>query len=176
MLHFHTFIVSITAFVICLQGPISAIQQSSSPTEIQQVQFTPPQGWHFADPTSLPAGVKVMVVGKGSHEFPPSINLGTEAYAGSLKQYLKRIKEINDARGYEWKDLGTIRTQVGTASLSQVDQRTQWGDIRMMHLIFSHEGTIYILTATSLKEEFPNFYREFFATLRSVCICSEKRS
>lgn len=132
------------------------------------VIFSPPQDWKAVDPTLLTSSVKAMVIGKGSHEFPPSINLGTESYKGTLKQYLKRIKEINKSQGSEWKDLGTIRTEAGEASLSQVDRKTQWGDVRMMHVILYKDETIYIMTAASLKEEFPKFYKDFFNSLRSL--------
>ncbi len=66
--------------------------------------FTPPTGWRLADSKALPPSVKVMVVGKGAHEFPPSMNLGTEKYDGTLQDYLKLIKSINDAQGSAWKD------------------------------------------------------------------------
>jgi hypothetical protein len=132
------------------------------------VLFTPPAGWKAVDPSVLTSSVKAMVIGKGTSDFPPSINLGTEAYKGTLKQYLKRIKEINKSQGSEWKDLGTIRTEAGEASLSQVDRRTQWGDVRMMHVILYKNGTIYIMTAASHKDEFAKFYKDFFNSLRSL--------
>ena len=112
--------------------------------------------------------VKAMVVGKGAYEFPPSINLGTEPYTGTLKQYLKRIKDINTSQGAEWKDLGSIRTQAGDASFSQVDRKTEWGDVRMMHVILIKDGTVYIMTAAARKEEFPTFYKTFFTALSSL--------
>jgi len=138
------------------------------------ILFTPPQGWKAVDPSILTSSVKAMVIGKGAHEFPPSINLGTEAFKGTLKQYLKRIKELNKSQGSEWKDLGTVRTEAGEASLSQVDRKTQWGDVRMMHIILSKDDTIYIMTAASLKEEFPKFYKDFFNSLRSLRFNNEK--
>lgn len=136
--------------------------------EVEVISFTPPQGWRFADTIALPANVKTMVIGKGASEFPPSINLGTEQFSGTLKQYLKKIKEINASQGIEWKDLGMIRTEAGEASLSQIDTKTQWGEVRMMHVILSREGMVYILTAASLKDEFPNFYKDIFNSLRSL--------
>jgi hypothetical protein len=150
--------------------PEVALQEDYNKIAHQQgaILFTPPQGWKAVDPTLLTSSVKAMVIGKGAHEFPPSINLGTETYKGTLKQYLKRIKEINKSQGSEWKDLGTIRTEAGEASLSQVDRKTQWGDVRMMHVILNKNGTIYIMTAASLKEEFPKFYKDFFNALRSL--------
>jgi hypothetical protein len=170
------------AVLFCLSEPLSA--ETVIPSEEKEIQddfsqiaktpgaviFTPPEGWRVADAQALPASVKIMVVGKGAHEFPPSMNLGTENYTGTLKQYLKRIKEINYSQGLEWKDLGMIRTEAGDASLSQVDTKTQWGDVRMMHVILLKNETVYILTAASLKEEFPKFYKDFFKSLRSLKI------
>ncbi len=134
------------------------------------VMFTPPQGWRLADSNQLRPSVKIMVVGKGKHEFPPSMNLTTELFNGSLKDYLKIVKEINDAQGSEWKNLGSIRTTAGEASLSQADTHTEWGDVRMMHVILLKDETIYILTAAALREEFPNFYKEFFNSMRSLSV------
>lgn len=134
------------------------------------VMFTPPSGWQLTDSKELPKSVKVMVVGKGAKEYPPSINLSTEEYAGTLKQYLKIVKAINDSQGSEWKDLGTIRTDAGDASLSQVDAKSQWGETRLMHVILLKDGIVYILTAASLKDEFPKFYKDFFNSLRSLRI------
>jgi hypothetical protein len=134
------------------------------------IVFSPPKGWHLADANALPPHVRVMVVGKGSHEFPPSINLSTEEFEGTLKDYLRIVKEINLSQGSEWKDLGTLRTAAGEASLSQADAFTEWGKIRMMHVILYRNGVIYILTAAALQEEFPRFYKTFFESLRSLRI------
>lgn len=140
------------------------------------VQFTPPTGWRYSDPKALPERVHVMVVGKGLREYPPSINLGTEPFQGSLKDYLKIVKALNDVQGAEWRDLGTILTDAGEASLSQLDSKSEWGDVRMMHVIFIREGMVYILTATSLKEEFPRYYQDFFRSMRSLRFLNEEKS
>jgi len=132
------------------------------------LMFTPPLGWRYADANALPEHVNLMVVGKGAHEFPPSIALGTEIYNGTLKQYLKKIKEINRDKGYEWKDLGTIRTEMGNASISQVDTKTKWGDVRLMHVIIYQNGIIYVVTASALKEEFPSLYKQILDSFRSL--------
>jgi len=142
---------------------------AKSPTLTQKtILFTPPKGWKPVEASALSPAVKAMVVGNGEHEYPPSINLATEEYSGTLKEYLKIIKSINQAQGTEWKDLGIIRTEAGSANLSQVDSKTEWGDVRMMHVILLKDGTVYILTATSLKEEFPKFYRDFFSSMSSL--------
>jgi hypothetical protein len=138
-------------------------------TEPGALLFTPPKGWKIADPKQLPPSVKVMVVGKGESEYPPSLNLAIENnFQGTLKDYLKIVKEINDRSGAEWKDLGTIQTEAGEASLSQVDSKTKWGPERLMHVILIKDGTVYILSAAALKEEFPRYYKDFFASMRSL--------
>lgn len=146
------------------------IAPSSTENTPGAVMFVPPQGWRYAEDKDLPRTVQVMVIGKGNGNFPPSINLATEKYPGTLKQYLKIVKSINDAKGSEWKDLGTIRTEAGDASLSQVDQKNQWGNVRMMHVMLIRNGTVYILTAAALKDEFPTYYKDFFNSLRSLRI------
>ncbi|MBA3720976.1 MAG: hypothetical protein H0W88_01075 [Parachlamydiaceae bacterium] len=149
-------------------------QEGTNPTvdikklEEEIVIFTPPPSWNVADSSSLPPSVKIMVVGKGDKTFPPSLNLSTEPYKGSLKQYLRIVKSMNDSQGYVWKDLGSITTEAGPANLSQVDTKNQWGDVRLMHVILIKNGKVYILTASALKDEFPKFYQEFFKSMRSL--------
>ncbi len=79
------------------------------------------------------------------------MNLSTQLFPGTLKDYLKNVKNINEAQGYFWKDLGSITTEAGPASLSQVDTKTEYGDVRQMHVILLKNGRIYILTASALK-------------------------
>lgn len=138
------------------------------------VFFTPPPNWLGVDPNMLPEKVKVMVIGKGPNGFPPSLNLSWENYSGTLKDYLKIVKNLNTAHGYEWKDLGTIQTQAGIGSLSQVDTQTQWGNVRLMHVILKKNGKIYILTASALKNEFAIFYKDFFSAMRSLKIAKDE--
>jgi hypothetical protein len=152
---------------------VSPSQQQKNQASTEQkdegvVVFTPPTGWYLADSSALPPTVKLMVIGKGKHPFPPSINLATQPYKSTLKQYLKTVKAINESQGTEWKDLGTIRTEAGNASLSQVDRKTEWGEERLMHVILLKNDYIYILTASALKDEFPQFYKDFFAAMRSL--------
>lgn len=150
---------------IGIDKPTIDTTQSSQTT---YVVFTPPAGWGAADSKTLPPSVKAMVIGKGKGTFPPSINLGSEPYQGTVKQYLKIIKAINDSQGSQWKELGTILTAAGEASLSQVDSKSEWGEIRMMHVILKKDDTIYILTAAAKKEEFPLYYKTFFDSMKSL--------
>jgi hypothetical protein len=142
--------------------------QLQTENEPAAIAFEPPVGWKEADRSVFPPSIKIMIVGKGEHEFPPSLSLGTEAFEGTLQDYIKIIKSINQAKGIEWKDLGLIRTGAGDASLSQIFNKTQWGNIKVMNAILVKNGTVYILTAAALQEEFPKFYKEFFAAMRSL--------
>jgi hypothetical protein len=159
LLHFLTF--------LCLAAtpPFDLVNK-----ETGSITFTPPAGWRLAEKEKLPKSVQVMVVGQGAHEMPPSIYLTTEHFQGSLKDYLEIVKKINRSKGNEWKDLGTLKTGAGTGSLSQADMATEWGEVRMMHLILVHDQTVYNLTAAALKSEFPKFYKEFFNALKSFQI------
>lgn len=142
--------------------------------QTKQATFIPPEGWLAADQKTLPKAVKFMVVGKGSHEPPPSINLGFEAYDKTLEDYLKIVKNINKAHGDTWKDLGPVTISEKQGNLSQVDVKTKWGIIRQMHLIYLEDGIVYILTAAALKDEFPKFYHAFFQSLLSFKLTESK--
>lgn len=159
-------------FLILLLLPLLPLASE----EMSQAVFTPPAGWRAADPASLPKSVKYMVVGESTQKVPPSINLGLERYSGTLGDYLKIVKQINASQGDNWKDLGMIEIAGGPASLSQVDVKTEWGDIRQMHLIYLDHGVIYILTAAALREEFSKYYPDFFQALRSFKIQKEPKS
>ncbi|WP_011176229.1 hypothetical protein [Candidatus Protochlamydia amoebophila] len=170
-------------FVLCLSCLLAKVSiLSATPSNLSSstesmdsgiVLFTPPSGWRMADPKILPERVKLMVVGQGPSAFPPSMNLSLEPYSGSLKQYLKSVKNTNMAQGYQWKDLGTIRTEAGNASLSQVDTKSEWGSVRLMHVILLKNGVIYILTASALQDEFSQFYKDFFNSMRSLRVAKE---
>lgn len=134
------------------------------------VTFQPPANWRLADPAALPPNVKVMVVGRGKGSYPPSLNLMTEHFVGTLKEYLRIVQKKNEKWGDDWKDLGVIRTNAGDASLSQVDTKTKWGTERLMHVIFIKNEQVYVLTAAALKEEFGQYYKDFFNAFRSLKI------
>lgn len=157
--HFAT--VALTLFCLATQ-----LQAESEKMTI--IAFTPPKGWRFADKKLLPPSVEAMVVGTGKRDFPPSINLSTESYDGTIAEYLDTVRSINRSHGNDWKDLGSIQTGAGPASLSQVITNTEWGNVQMMHVILVDNGRAFILTAASLQSEFPRFYKEFFPALSSL--------
>lgn len=132
------------------------------------IAFSPPMEWRLADPKTLPKFVKMMVVGESSNEYPPSINLGFDPYKGTKKSYLKMIKEINDSQGAHYTDLGSIKTEAGDANLVQVDTKTKWGVERQMQVIFFEKDCAWILTCSSLKDEFSKHYKTFFDAMKSL--------
>jgi len=164
---------------LCIALPSNCAQQmtlqkqASTDADDIIVYFSPPAKWQLADSKALPPSVRMMVLGKGQSGLPPSINISSEPYQGTLKQYLKSIKNLTAARGEEWKDLGNITTDAGTGNLSQVDYKSQWGLIRSMQVILLKNKIIYIMNASALKEEFANFYKDFFASMRSLKITKD---
>lgn len=149
---------------------ITSAALTSSLFAEETLTFTPPAGWGLAPRETLTPAIRVMVVGKGQHEYPPSINLATENWSGTLKDYLKVIKDLNDAHSTEFKDLGKVKTEAGEGLLTQEDIATKWGEVRQMHLFYLHNGVVYILTAASLKDEFAKNYKDFFGSMTSLRI------
>lgn len=143
---------------------------ASQTAKEETVQFTPPPGWRYADVSSQLKRVRTMVVGEGKFPLRPSMNLMVDEYPGTKKEYIKLTKAISEASGAEWKDLGSIQTEAGNASLLQEDTKTEWGVMRMMHVVLLRQGMVYILTAAALKDEFSQFYPQFFKSLRSLKI------
>jgi hypothetical protein len=132
--------------------------------------FAPPSGWLAADPEKFPDNVQAMVIGKGKGHYPPSMYLWIEPYDGTLKGYIKQIQKINEDQLAQFKDLGQISTETGNAALCQVDMKNEWGDVRLLHAVVVRYGSVYILTAAALKDEFPDYYKDFFRSIRSMKI------
>lgn len=147
-------------------------QEQHSPASVAEsvVTFIPPAGWKMADAESLSPNVKALVIAPVDALLPPSINIATEKYPGTVKEYLKLVKSIAENRGSHWRDLGPFDTKAGKGQLSQLDCPSKWGDMRMMHLILKNEGIIYIITVAALKEDFSVYYKEFFNALSSLQI------
>ncbi len=134
------------------------------------ITFTPPSGWKSADLEKLSPVIKLMLIGTGKDHFPPSLTLAVEPYKGTLKDYLNIVKKLNHAEKTEWKDLGKIQTKAGSASLSQFDEKSNWGSVRTMTAILVKNDNAYILSATALQSEFSSFYKDFFNAMKSLDI------
>ena len=135
--------------------------------------FTVPKGWASVEREQLPSNIECLVVGSSKTSFPPSINLSTENFKGSLEDYLNIVKNISKEEGSKFKKLGQIETHAGTASLSQTDLNTEYGKVRLMHAMLLHNETMYILTTSALSKEYVAFYPLFFHTMQSFQISEQ---
>jgi hypothetical protein len=142
----------------------------------ETAQFTPPVGWRLADQKALPEHVKVMVVGQGKRDFPPSINLAIDPFSGTLEEYMKVVKSILQSQKAIWKEIGTLDIGSLKGKLLQIDTRTKWGEERQLQLITVYDGAAYILTASALAQEFSDFSADFFAALKSFTINAKREA
>jgi len=163
-----TLLMALTTFC-CLAEDVSKAGSLNETLE-QTVTFNFPKGWKQAELEKLSPVIKAMYVGTGKENFPPSLTLAVEPFSGTLKDYLKIVKNLNSKEKTEWKDLGKIKTLAGNASLSQFDEKSNWGVTRSMTTILVNNGNAYILSATALKSEFSNFYKEIFDAMLSLNI------
>lgn len=161
-------------FFVFLLLILTANSFSLAGDEVRHLIFTPPKGWVAADSSQLPPSVKMMFIGKSNLSLPPSLNLGMESFEGSLQEYLATVERINRSLGAEWEDLGFIQVLAGKASLSQVDAQTEWGMVRMMHIILVEHGYAFILTAAALKDDFAKYYEDFFHSFKSLKFVSSE--
>jgi hypothetical protein len=151
------------------QTPASEVTENADSPAV--AEFTPPPGWNAADKKFLTAHVRALIIGpKIKSDMPPTMNLMIEPFKGTLREYLKNVKRINESHGDSWKDLGTITTKAGQASLSSVDVRSKWGGEKLMHVIIIRDGYAYVLTAAASKNEFFLLYKQFYTSMQSLQI------
>ncbi|GEM_PF-393384 len=136
--------------------------------------FTPPPGWEIADPRSHSSRVKMAFL-KSSHSgFCPSINLAVEKTDVSLSEYLKAVKIIHERdRSNHWRALGKVKTNAGLAQLTEIDSKTEWGPVRILQLIFLKDGYAYVVTASALRDNFSNYYKEIQTAFRSLTLSTD---
>lgn len=133
--------------------------------------FTAPSGWQYVDTSSLPQTIKLFVRGKSESEVPPTLNLAVESTSLDLEHYLTAARNAYCSTGYaQWCQLGTIDTESGECRLTQIEQETEWGIVKIMQAIMVRNHTAYVLSASALKAEFPNYYEEFFQSIQSFTI------
>lgn len=163
-----SFILFTAIFVLSFADPKESFENSMNKTTDEMITYIPPKGWKSLDLDGQSPLIKSIVIGPSKSHFPPSLTLAIEPYKGTLKDYLKVVKEINKKEKTEWKDLGKIQTKASEASLSQYDEESNWGITRTMTTIFVRNGNAYILSATALKSEFSDFYTSFFNAISSI--------
>lgn len=128
----------------------------------------PPSGWEIASTTSS-SNVRVAFVKKTKGSFRPSLNLTTEQVNISPEKYLKAVQKLHEAdHQTQWRYLGQIHTPHGTGELTELDVSAEWGDVRMLQLILFRNHIAYIVTAASLKKDFPDHYKDFYSVFQNI--------
>ncbi|NGX60727.1 MAG: hypothetical protein K940chlam9_00195 [Chlamydiae bacterium] len=129
--------------------------------------LTPPKGWErIDDPEQLPQKVSLIYIGAGKGQFTPSLNVATEKTSLPLQEYISLAKSYHESQpDTRCTSLGKIQAKCGQMELIQIDSPSQWGRVRFLQAICIHEEIAYVVTATSLQEEFaslvPLFHKSF---------------
>lgn len=137
--------------------------------------FSPPKNWEIATPENTATHVKIGFIGPSKNGFSASLNLATEQVGDlSLPDYIKAVRAIYERSPHNrWRQLGKIRTKAGESSLTEIDTKTEWGDIRLMQMIYLKDKVAYIITAAALKEEFGSLTRDFQRAFQSFNISED---
>ena len=133
--------------------------------------FSPPSDWECVDPSTLSSLVHVGFVGKGKKLFRPSLNLAIEEVDCGMKAYLKAVKEIHESHpNTKWRDMGPFKSKGGKAHLTEINRKTQWGDVRMLQAILIRDSKAFILTGAVLREEFSDHFKSLLKSMKSMNI------
>jgi hypothetical protein len=137
--------------------------------------FCPPKGWEIATPESKATHVMLGFIGPNKNGFSPSLNLAVESVGDlSISDYIKAVKAIHERSPQNhFRQLGKIRTRAGESTLTEIDTKTEWGDVRLMQMIFLKDKIAYILTAAALKEEFGSLTRDFQRAFQSFTVTDD---
>lgn len=154
--------------------PGIALEKAAEHSSSSLCFFTPPSGWEIADPRSHSSRVKMAFLKSSGNGFCPSINLAIEETPVSLSEYLKAVKAIHEQdRSNHWRALGKVKTNAGLAQLTEIDSKTEWGPVRILQLIFLKEGHAYVVTASALRDDFSNYYKEIQSAFRSLTLSTD---
>ena len=133
--------------------------------------FTVPDGWEQVRHVTPKNNVKMLVRQPKANILPPSINLVVEDVEVSLSEYLQIVKDLHKyINNAELHDLGKINTKAGSAQLITIEMNSTWGDTKILQALFIKDNVAYVITATALKEDFPNYYKDFFNAIKSFDI------
>ncbi|MGB7978033.1 MAG: hypothetical protein WCF19_02605 [Chlamydiales bacterium] len=142
--------------------------------DAKQCIFLPPAGWEIAQLKNRSPHIEIGFIGKGTGEFRPSINLAVEEIDGSLKDYVKAVKNLQSADPtIQWRDLGKLSMKSGQGRLTEMTNSSPWGDLKILQAFFVEEGKAYILTAAVLKEDFLKFQSQLLQSFRSLAIIED---
>ncbi len=128
----------------------------------------------MAQPKNPSPYIQIALLGKGSTEFRPSINLAIEEVDVSLKEYVKAAKELyNQDSTTTLRDLGAFDMKGGKGRLLELTNPSGWGEIKILQAILVKHEKAYILTAAVLKSEFATFQKNLLACLKSLDVAED---
>lgn len=131
--------------------------------------FQPPSDWEIAQLKTPSPYVQIGFLGKGSSEFRPTLNFATEDVDGSLKEYVKAVKEIHLLEPQvKWRDLGKFATKAGEGRLTEISKPSPYGEMKVLQAIIVKDSKAYILTAAVLKQDFPKFQTQILDAFHSL--------
>jgi len=136
--------------------------------------FVPPKEWELANPKQLSPRVKMGFIGSTKKELRPSVNLAIEPVDVNMTEYIAAVKKIHEGDpNNRWRDLGKFSTAAGEGRLTELESKSEWGNVRLLQLIVLKNKIAYIITASALKEEFSRFYQDFQSVFRTFTITSD---
>ncbi|MBS0623394.1 MAG: hypothetical protein JSS62_02105 [Verrucomicrobia bacterium] len=129
----------------------------------------PPVDWQcIDDPAQLPKTVHVLYVGHGTTRFAPTIHLSSEPLASSLEDYIQTAKNYHQrSPDALCQDLGRIETCSGIGRVIKIDSPSVYGEVSLLQAYILCQQRAYVVTGTSLKEDFGSFSEEFYRTVQS---------
>lgn len=134
--------------------------------------FQPPGDWEIAHLKKPAPEILVGFLGKGSSSvFRPSINLAVEEIDGTLKEYVKAVKEIHLAEPkIQWRDLGKFTTRAGEGRLTEISKPSAFGEMKIFQAMVVKENKAYILTAALLQEDLSKFRPAILESFHSLSL------
>jgi hypothetical protein len=133
--------------------------------------FQPPPSWEIAHLKKPTPEVLVGFLAKESSSlsFRPSINLAIEEIDGTLKEYVKAVKEIHLAEPKtQWRDLGKFTTKAGEGRLTEISKPSPFGEMKIFQTMVVKENKAYILTAAVLKEDLSKLRPAILESFKSL--------
>lgn len=135
--------------------------------------FTPPDGWEIADPKTPAQRPIIGFVDKTRSGFRPSLHLTHEKTSLPMKEYLEVVKKNSLQKKRSWKELGTIETKSGKATMIEVEISTQFGKTRLLQALLRREEDLFILTAGATKKEFGKYATKIERAFSSMELCDD---
>jgi hypothetical protein len=134
--------------------------------------LNPPKGWQCIEDTlQLPSKVLSLYIGHGGTRFAPTIHVSFDPLSQSIDQYYQGARAYhNRIPGCLCQDLGSLSTHCGPAKILKIESPSVYGNVVLLQAYIEHNQKAYVVTGTTLKEEYENFSPFFFQTIQSFTL------